>query len=623
MANFTNLGQDITSYFTPSNKPYFTQVSNSTTGFKISLKDISSNYLGIRSSSKIPVSTIFTTNFSRGGNDISNLYELYLTNYVGTKDTDYKIWDPVNHDGLLIQITKNTSISFRYRVSLEFVMIGGGGGGGPTFDGIIPGIFEAGGGGGAGELITGRMTNIPANITIQFTIGSGGISNSPGNNSTMVCNGITITANGGGAGAQGGKSSSGITGSSTGGSGSTTTSTLVSGVATDKTIVNNGYFNTMVSYNNRGGSGQDQNNSSGAGGGGGGSVGVGGNGGTGLATNAYGGSGGIGSTITFGTTNFEIGGGGGGGARDNGYNGGGRIGGAASYGGGNGGGIDTSVPQAGISGNPNTGGGGGGGGNSGTGPNNGGTGGSGTIILYITPSNVSETMYDATGTYTETFDSGFYNITFTTPGTIRFNRNIPILSVIVLGAGGSGGGTGTTYNGTPYYGWGGGAGGCGTIDLSNSAFTNYTIIKNYQNTQFQIDASNCITSTSGGSGGVSLSGMIAISGTSSKVGFAGYTFRQIDGGDGGGVDGVGNNSIGMTIQGRQYRYGGGGGNGGPTFGGLAGLNGIGGAYNSNSSTNGQTANTNSYSSGGGGAGGGMSASVGDGGQGAVIFIFAA
>ena len=445
---YTKLGQNIISYFTPTSQPYVNIVSNSTTGFKINNIDISSNYLALGSSSKIPISQIFTTNYSISNNDLSNLYELYLTNYVGTKDVDYKIWNPTNHAGLLIQFLKTTTISFKYNVSLNFVMIGGGGGGGGTNNG------QAGGGGGAGELITGKMSYILANTIITFTIGTGGTSNTDGNDSSILCNGNTITANGGGAGAIGGSSSLVQTGSSSGGSGSAG-STLQAGVATDRTIANIGYFNTMISYNNTGGAGHNQGNSSGAGGGGGGSGGVGGAGGSGLNVNAYGGSGGIGSTITFGSTNFLIGGGGGGGARDNNNNGGGRIGGYASYGGGTGGGLDTSVTeavQAGISGTTNTGGGGGGGGNSGTGPNNGGTGGSGTIILYITPTNV-EPKYDVIGTYayTETYNNGFYMVTFTSSGTIKFNRNIPILSVIVLGSGGGGG-----YGSTSAGGGGGG-----------------------------------------------------------------------------------------------------------------------------------------------------------------------
>jgi len=382
MANFTKSNADITSYFNPISNPYVNPISNNSTDFQINLRDISSSYLGLGSSSNIPISQLFTTNFTKNNVDISTLYELYLANYVGTIDTDYKIWDPTKHSGLLIQFKKDTTISFRYKVSLQFVMIGGGGGGGQTS------ANQAGGGGGAGELITGNMTNILANTTIAFTIGSGGASDISGNPSSILCNGNTITANGGGEGGKGSTASSAQTGSSTGGSGSAAMTTQA-GVASDKTLTNIGYFNTMVSYNNAGGAGENQNNGSGSGGGGGGAVGVGGAGGTGGASNAGGGNGGIGQTITFGITTFLIGGGGGGGARQPAYTSD-LSGGYASYGGGMGGGEAFGANQKGQNGVANTGAGGGGGGNHA--PNdksNGGLGGSGTVIIYIIPTGVT------------------------------------------------------------------------------------------------------------------------------------------------------------------------------------------------------------------------------------------
>ena len=381
MANFTKSNADITSYFNPISSSYVNAISNNSTGFQINLRDISSSYLGLGSSSNIPISQLFITNFTKNSVDISTLYELYLANYVGTINTDYKIWDPTNHDGLLIQFKKSTTISFRYKVSLQFVMIGGGGGGGQTS------VNQAGGGGGAGELITGNMTNILANTTITFTIGNGGVSDTAGSPSSILCNGNTITANGGGEGGKGSTASSAQTGSSTGGSGSAAITTQA-GVASDKTFTDVGYFNTMVSYNNAGGAGEDQNNGSGSGGGGGGAGGVGGAGGTGGPSNAGGGNGGIGQTTIFGSTTFLIGGGGGGGARQPAYTTD-TIGGTNSYGGGTGGfsGTPSTNGQNGIA---NTGAGGGGGGNHApNGISNGGTGGSGTIIIYIIPAGVT------------------------------------------------------------------------------------------------------------------------------------------------------------------------------------------------------------------------------------------
>ena len=108
---YTKLGENIiTSYFNPTSNPYVNAISNSSSGFKINNIDISSNFLVIGSSSKIRISQIFTTNYSISNNDLSNLYELNLANYNGTKDVDYKIWNPTNHSGFLIQFLKTTTI---------------------------------------------------------------------------------------------------------------------------------------------------------------------------------------------------------------------------------------------------------------------------------------------------------------------------------------------------------------------------------------------------------------------------------------------------------------------------------------------------------------------------------
>jgi len=380
-------GNDIIPYFnSKTTKPYATVVTIAETGFMIVGTDISSTYLLLGSSSNIPVSTIFpTTNFFyKNGTDISTLYELDLVNYSGTQNTDYKIWPPGNHLGLLIQFLATTEISFNYTVDLlQFVMVGGGGGGGET-----SGSTNAGGGGGAGELITGYMQNIPANTDITITIGNGGNSDFSGNDTKIALGIYSITAIGGGEGGAGKNSSTSQVGSSTGGSGSYSNSQTFSGTATSRTISNTGYFITMSSYNNAGGKGQDQNNDSGAGGGGGGAIGAGGAGGTGGTSNAGGGNGGTGLKITYGSTDFYLAGGGGGGARRSDLTTD-TAGGTNSYGGGTGGGDATG--HVGLNGDANTGGGGGGGGNSATydNTNNGGIGGSGTVIFYILPTGVS------------------------------------------------------------------------------------------------------------------------------------------------------------------------------------------------------------------------------------------
>jgi hypothetical protein len=388
---FKQNGNIITDYFNAPTNPKYTTANNEATGFTINGKDISSNYLGIGSSHNIPVSILFPTNFSKNNVDIASLYELNLVNYPATSAT-YKIWNPSDHNGLLIQFVENikttafgmtfdtySTISFNYVVDISFVIIGGGGGGGQTAN------SNAGGGGGAGELIYGMMSNVPANKAIEIFLGKGGGSDTDGANTTLSCNGVTITANGGGAGGGGKGSSSNQTGSSTGGSGSWSAGSPSVGTANSRNISDTGYFNTMTSGNNEGGLGQDQNNDSGAGGGGGG---AGGAGETVSGSAARAGNGGNGKTRTYGSTTFLFAGGGGGGARASNYTTY-KIGGTNNFGGGTGGGDNTNIAHQGEDGDANTGGGGGGGGNSGSSSGNGGTGGSGTVILYIIPSYVS------------------------------------------------------------------------------------------------------------------------------------------------------------------------------------------------------------------------------------------
>jgi hypothetical protein len=364
--NGTNI---LTTYFNPNTNPYSQTIVNAPTGFQINGTDVASSYLGLGASSDIPVSDILSSSgYKKSGTDIVTLYELNLVSYnLGTNGTDYIIWNPANHDGFLIQIlTFRARITFNYKVSLDFVIVGGGGAGGDHAN------SNAGGGGGAGELITGKMTNIPAGQQLSFDIAPA--SSVSGYGTTMTCNGVSITANGGSAGGDGKGSSDTVTGSSSGGSGSYSRGVPSAGAANDRTIADTGYFNSMISYNNAGGRGQDQNNDTGAGGGGGGAGAAGG-------ANTSSNNGGDGRTITFGSTSFQLAGGGGGGGRPTGY-----PGSSGSSGGLGGGGRGGASSQGGDAGTANTGGGGGGGNNN---SGRGGRGGSGTVILYVVASGVS------------------------------------------------------------------------------------------------------------------------------------------------------------------------------------------------------------------------------------------
>jgi hypothetical protein len=87
--------------------------------------------------------------------------------------------------------------------NIDYVAIGGGGGGGAVGNpGSTP--WDGGGGGAGGYVAAPRSVTGPFNITV--TIGAGGISNTPGNNTTIAFpapNGGTITAGGGAAGGYG------------------------------------------------------------------------------------------------------------------------------------------------------------------------------------------------------------------------------------------------------------------------------------------------------------------------------------------------------------------------------------------------------------------------------------
>jgi hypothetical protein len=361
-----------------SNKPN----SATTTNFRINNVDISNNYVGFATNSKIPVSQLYTINYFSNGQSLGNLFELNLPVFSGTIDTDFKIWPPngisgsQTNNGLLIQFYTSTTFAFNYKVTCTFVAVGGGGGGGSSNQ------SNAGGGGGGGQILRGSIVDYQPGSSFTITIGAGGSAGNFGGNTLISYGGSTVTAYGGGAGGNG-KGSSLDANSSTGGSGSYSSTGTDVGNVTGVNPSNTGVFQNMTVYANKGSRGNDQNNDSGGGGGGGGAGGAGIDYGNGRA-----GDGGSGLTVTFisasgvsSGTSVDLAGGGGGGGRSQGDTtpGSGSIGGGASGG---------DINNFGVGGNgaTNTGGGGGGAYNNfGTG----GTGGSGVLFIYVTPDGVS------------------------------------------------------------------------------------------------------------------------------------------------------------------------------------------------------------------------------------------
>ena len=273
--------------------------------------------------------------------------------------------------------TRFVDVELDFSMDLQYLVVAGGGGGGGN----------RGGGGGAGGLLASTIASTDRGRTYTITVGSGGnkgdgwfTGGSAGGNSSISATGTagwtTVTAIGGGVGAQG--SGNGGAGGSGGGAGKVTTSGSYTGGAGTAGQGNNG------------------GNSSGVGGSGGGGAGA-------AGSVGGGGAGGIGvqNSIT-GTAVYYAGGGGGG--EHMGY----HSGGAGGNGGGGAGGDGN-----GVNGTDGLGGGGGGGGD-GNG-NTGGDGGDGVVILRTTATALS-----TTGSPTVTQD-GSYNIyKFTASGTIAF-----------------------------------------------------------------------------------------------------------------------------------------------------------------------------------------------------------
>lgn len=379
-----------------------TNIPASVTNYRINNIDISNNYVGLGTNSKISASSKHTISYFYDSSSIGNFFELNLPIFSSSAviNTDFRILPTSNHNGLLIQFLKSTTISFNpiYKIDMSFVIVGGGGGGGGCTQ------SNAGGGGGAGELIIGTINDFSgtAGRYLDIVIGSGGDGKASSDNTTD--NGVsgsntfiyyksstntiidTIKANGGTGGGNGKGSSNATSGGSTGGAGSYSSGVPTVGDAVQRPTqtailggdggnLNDGIFINMTSYNNKGGTGQDDNNNdngAGGGGGGAGSVGVSGS----ASTNPS--NGGDGKTVTFGSTNFSLAGGGGGGRGKN------VI--TPSYGSAGGGNGGFTNANNGSYADANTGSGGGGAYNE---RGNGGNGGSGTVILYIIATGIS------------------------------------------------------------------------------------------------------------------------------------------------------------------------------------------------------------------------------------------
>jgi hypothetical protein len=258
-------------------------------------------------------------------------------------------------------IPRTFSITSKYAVNADYLVIaGGGGGGGNTQNGnqIMGGGGAGGyrsswsitGGGGAAESQLQLVRNVPYTILVGSggAGGTGDLRGSQGANSSISGSGITtITSTGGGGGAS--QSQSATSGGS-GGGGSTFDQTGASRT-------------TSPIQGFAGGNSASYDAGRGGGGGGAGAAGVTGNGGPGT------GGAGLASDIT-GTSVTRAGGGGGGRCNNSTF----PVPGAGGAGGGGAGTSSSGSP--GISGTANTGGGGGAGYAS-----NGGSGGSGVVIL--------------------------------------------------------------------------------------------------------------------------------------------------------------------------------------------------------------------------------------------------
>lgn len=289
-------------------------------------------------------------------------------------DTTYTF--TINASDGLNTIPRTFSITSKYTLPVEFLVVGGGGGGGTN-------QYHSGGGG-AGGFRTGT-TNIALGNSYTVTVGLGaeawvntGSTNAQGRDGNPSVFATIISAGGGGGG--GYNNGNGRPGGSGGGSGGFGDGSFVGGTATPSGQGNNG-----GKYNGASGS------KTGGGGGGAGAPGSDGGAGTG----GHGGAG-LPSSIT-GTQVYYAGGGGGSSEGSNTTNGG--------IGGGGTGGVTN-----GTSGAPNTGGGGGAGERQGT---SSGGGGSGVVVIAYPNTYPAITTIPGTLTYDQPTRSGYRVYRFT------------------------------------------------------------------------------------------------------------------------------------------------------------------------------------------------------------------
>jgi hypothetical protein len=408
------------------------------------------------------------------------------------------------------------------------VLVVGGGGGGAT--------NLSGGGGGGGV----AATTMNLSGTIPVTVGGGGASNgsytyeddsgcsaqevtvltsaSNGANSSFG----TVTAFGGGHGAQRDIYDAPGAGAGVASGGGGATYLTAGGVSTS----GQGYS---------GGNGYPADGYSG-GGGGGGAGGAGANG-----FYEFGGDGGPGAASSISGTLNYYGGGGGGGSYFGHSVGGSGGGGAGEYGYWSTGGV------AGTAGTSNTGGGGGAGA----------AGGSGIVIIsYPTPTSSPTTSFSVLPGYSQTYTSGSNTVVvFNSSTSIVCSGSLSNASVLVVGGGGAAGGLG----GMPAWSeGGGGAGGVvsGTVNLTGSM----TVVVGAGGTG--------VTPGAGGNGGnSSIGGYTAVGGGGGGGSFGSTAAQGSNGGSGGG-GGVWSSggSAGGSGTGGQGNSGGAGYNSSPSWG---------------------------------------------------------
>jgi hypothetical protein len=300
-------------------------------------------------------------------------------------DTTYSF--TINASDAVNTIPRTFSISSKYLIPVEYLVVGGGGGGAGTY---------AGGGGAGGyrtsSILLERTLSYAVSVGLGGTASQGSVNGGDGGNSIFG----SITSIGGGGGGKwndGSGAHNGRTGGSGGGGGG------VDGGSP----YGFGGAGTSGQGNAGGNSTNNTSISTSGGGGGGGASAV---GGAASGSNAGSGGDGLGSSIT-GTLTYYAGGGGGGVI---------QAGNTAGNGGLGGGGAGGKGSGNAVAGTPNTGGGGGGSGGIGqgfSGSGNPGIGGSGVVIIAYPNTYPAITTIPGTLTYDQPTRSGYRVYRFT------------------------------------------------------------------------------------------------------------------------------------------------------------------------------------------------------------------